>query len=76
MVIVAEDKLNRKLLRNGCDVGTLRESRAGKMLAPQLPVATAGIPANTTKYLYYLASGQVVEERWNGMATAGWSGHT
>ncbi|NNM85249.1 MAG: RHS repeat-associated core domain-containing protein [Phycisphaerales bacterium] len=34
------------------------------------PVAAPGIPANTVKNLYYSASGQVLEERWNGTAAS------
>ena len=34
------------------------------------PVPAPGIPANTTKNLYYSTSGQVLEERWNGTAAS------
>ena len=42
----------------------------GWRISETYPVAAPGIPANTTKNLYYSASGQVVEERWNGTAAA------
>ena len=34
------------------------------------PVAAPGIPANTTKNLYYSTGGQIIEERWNGTASS------
>ena len=43
----------------------------GQRTSESYPVAAAGIPAGTVKYLYYSASSipQVIEERWNGTAS-------
>ena len=44
-------------------------SRGGRP-AGRNRVAAPGIPAGTTKYLYYSSQWQVVEERWNGTAAS------
>jgi RHS repeat-associated protein len=40
----------------------------GWRISETYPVAAPGIPAGTTKNLYYSSQWQVVEERWNGTA--------
>ncbi len=42
----------------------------GWRISETYPVAAPGIPAGTTKYLYYSSQWQVVEERWNGTAAS------
>ena len=43
----------------------------GYRVTESYPQGGTGIPAGTTKYLYYSNQEQVIEERWNGTANSG-----
>ncbi len=55
---------------SGQVIATYTYDARGYRVSETYPIGGNGIPAGTTKYLYYSDQEQVIEERWNGTANS------